>query len=205
MKNWILALSLILLWISLSKWEEIKYKDFTLLNSFRIPFPAFTQGFIYNSTTKAIIESTGLERKSGIRLYYLNETSQEATPSIIKYKNNDDEFGEGLTYFKGKYYQLTWLNNVIHVFDKNFNHLKTADLPREMHNSGWGITNDDTYLYANWGTDEIFQIDPITLKTNKIILAKKPDGRPLKKLNEWEIVKDAMYWNQVNDNYSSYF
>ncbi|CAI2374584.1 unnamed protein product [Moneuplotes crassus] len=171
-------------------------QDYNLLNTFRIPFPAFTQGFIYNNTNKWIIESTGLTGQSRIRVYTLNEDTQEASVAKRKFQNHNNEFGEGLTYLNGTYYQLTWMNKIIHLFDSNFKHLGSKPLPKEMKGSGWGITTDNHFLYATSGTDIIFKIDPETLLTVEEIKALDTDGSPLRGLNECQIVDKDLYCNK---------
>ena len=193
MKFWILTFIILILLKNLNCQEEKKYKDFNLINTFKIPYPAFTQGFIYNKTTKLITESTGLVGQSLIRTYALNEFSNKANISTTKFTNPTNQFGEGLAYLNGFYYQLTWMNNIINILDDNFKLVKTQKLPHQMRKTGWGLSTDGEYLYANSGTDEIFKINPSNLEVVKILKAKGADGRPLRYLNECEIVGPHMY------------
>ena len=173
--------------------EDREYTDFKLLNYFRIPFPAFTQGFIYNQTTKLITESTGIAGQSRIRTYSLDEYSHKANGATLKFKNPEEEFGEGLAYLNGFYYQLTWMNNLLNILDHDFNLIKTKELPHQMRGIGWGLSTDGEFLYGNSGTDEIFKINPKSLEVVDIVKAKGVDGKPLKNLNECEIVGPQMY------------
>src|ERR1043165_4874052 len=53
-------------------------------------------------------------------------------------------FGEGLTFFGGKLYQMTYREHRVLVFDDHMRRLPELSNPRE----GWGLTHDDTQLIA---------------------------------------------------------
>ena len=107
--------------------------------------------------------------------------------------NDNHVFAEGLTYLNGKYYQLTWQNNIMNVYNENFNLYTTAILPNEMKNEGWGLTNDGTYLYATSGSSYLFVIDPSNYSLKNIVNVHDSKGRAVKFLNECEIVDTSIY------------
>ena len=64
------------------------------------------------------------------------------------YKDNK-YFGEGITVFDDKIYQLTWESNLGFVYDKNS--FKKIDQFTYNH-EGWGITTYDNKLVISDGT-----------------------------------------------------
>ena len=173
--------------------KELETDDFVLLNTYTIPYPAFTQGLIYDDENGKMIESAGEYKHSKIRTFTLNEAEQSTSIPKTEVKNTDDIFAEGLAYLNGIYYQLTWLNGVVYLYDSDFNLIETKNLPSEMKNSGWGLATDGHHLYATSGTDVIFVIDPKSWKVVKQVHTKGPDGRPLNQLNECEIIDASIY------------
>lgn len=111
---------------------------------------AFTQGLeIHNGF---IYESTGQYQESSMRKVDM-ETGKVI--NIINLK--DDVFGEGMTIFKDKIYQLTWQSNTGYVYDlKSFKQMYEFVYPTE----GWGLTNDGENLIMSDGSQYIYFIDP---------------------------------------------
>ena len=138
--------------------------DYTLIRTYNRPNSCFTQGFIYESDTHHITESCGRYRFSKIQTYELNPLFHSISDPKEEYKNDDKVFAEGLARLNDKYYQLTWRENLMYEFDKDFNLLNQYELPSEMRRSGWGLTTDGHYLLANSGTNVIFKIDPNDMK-----------------------------------------
>ncbi len=79
--------------------SEYTYKR---LNSFPHDVKAFTQGFVFYKDH--FYEGTGLYGNSSIR-------KVEMKTGNVQHQTNlaDDYFGEGITIFEEKIYQLTWL------------------------------------------------------------------------------------------------
>ena len=68
-------------------------------------------------------------------------------------------FGEGIAKFGDNWFWLTWKERIVFKYNKNFDLIDTLVLPPEM-KEGWGLTSDDTYLYATDGSEMLFTIDP---------------------------------------------
>lgn len=103
-------------------------------------------------------------------------------------------FGEGLTIFGGRIFQMTWREHLVFVFDMEGRRLRQMDNPRE----GWGLTHDATRLIASDGSDEIFFLSPdnfSTLGSLPVRLGRQPVSR----LNELEYVDGAIYANVFED------
>ena len=65
-------------------------------------------------------------------------------------------FGEGMTFFAGKLYQMTWRENLVFVFDAAMHRLPELKNPRE----GWGLTHDGSELITSDGSDTLFFLSP---------------------------------------------
>ena len=89
----------------------------------------------------------------------------------------------------------------MYVYDEDFVLLDTVLLPKEMKNSGWGLANDGTYLYATSGSSGIFKINSTTYQLEDIIYVTNNQGKPVNSLNECEIVDQSIYWNIFQTTY----
>src|SRR5215813_64951 len=94
---------------------------------------AFTQGLEFSDGH--LYESTGRTGQSTLR-----ECALETGRVLRKVKLPENEFGEGLTIFHGKIYQLTWLSKKGFIYD-----LRTLQKSGEFSyaTEGWGLTHDD--------------------------------------------------------------
>lgn len=145
---------------------------------------AFTQGLFYRDGF--LYESTGLVGKSSLRKVDL------ATGKIIKkIKLPDKYFGEGITYFNNKIYQLTWTNQKGFIYD--FKTLKkTAEFNYE--GEGWGIASDGKKLFMSDGSSKIQCREPASLKILKTLNVH--DGKePITGINELEFIKGEIWAN----------
>jgi len=145
---------------------------------------AFTQGLEYYDGH--LYESTGRMGESSLR-----EATLE-TGEILRRVNLPAEyFGEGLTIFHGKVYQLTWLSKIGFVYD-----LRTFRKSGEFHyqSEGWGLTHDDTSLILSDGTNKLQFIDPVSFAVTKTIEVYA-GNEAVTNLNELEYVKDELLSN----------
>jgi len=100
-------------------------------------------------------------------------------------------FGEGITVFDDKIYQLTWRARQALVFDKaSFEHLGWFPIPGE----GWGMTHNTESLIYSDGSEKLHFLSP---QTRKIIssLTITENGRPVYRLNELEWVEGVIWAN----------
>ncbi|MEJ7675351.1 MAG: glutaminyl-peptide cyclotransferase [Chitinophagaceae bacterium] len=106
-------------------------------------------------------------------------------------------FGEGITIFKNKIYQLTWESNKIFVYDiGNISKpIKTLNWPYQ----GWGITNDGNSLIISDGSNKLYYVLPDEEKNNmkqlKIISVADNTGT-LDMINELEYIDGYVYANR---------
>jgi len=99
---------------------------------------AFTQGLLWDDGV--LYESTGKEGRSSIR-----KVDLETGEVLQKRDLPGNIFAEGLALAGDKFYQLTWQNNLIYVYDRDFKLLK--EVPYDHH--GWGLTFDGQQLIAS--------------------------------------------------------
>lgn len=158
--------------------------SYCTVESFPHDRKAFTQGLEYEAGF--LYEGTGLEGRSTLRKVDL------ATGNVLKSVSLDKAFfGEGITIFGDRIFQLTWQNHKGFIYDKeSFQKLGEFEYPTE----GWGLTHDADSLILSDGTDKIYFLDPATLtETRRIQVLDK--GQPLEDLNELEYIKGTIFAN----------
>src|SRR6266404_4196325 len=145
---------------------------------------AFTQGLeCYGGY---LYESTGIAGQSTLRKVAL-DTGQV----IQKISLPSQYFGEGLTIFRGKIYQLTWLSKKGFVYN-----LRTFQQVAEFRyeTEGWGLTHDDKSLIMTDGSNKIRYIDPVSSAVTRTI-ELYAEGQGVVNLNELEYVKGEILAN----------
>ncbi len=150
---------------------------------------AFTQGLEYFDGF--LYESTGETGQSSLRRVHL-----ETGKVIQKVDLAPEYFGEGLTIFRGKIYQLTWLSKIGFVYE-----LKTFRKLRDFHyyGEGWGLSHDDSNLILSNGTNTLRYINPDTfevMRTLEVYAGKEA----VTNLNELECIENDIYANVWHAN-----
>jgi glutaminyl-peptide cyclotransferase len=145
---------------------------------------AFTQGLTFYEGK--LLESTGQEGRSSLRLVEIE------TGTILKKVDVPSPyFGEGITLFNGKIYQLTWLNQRGFIYDAStFNKLGEFSYTGE----GWGLTNDGQSLILSDGTNQIRFLNPDNFHVRRTI-AVTDGSRPVNEINELEYIHGEIYAN----------
>jgi glutamine cyclotransferase len=158
--------------------------SYAIVNAYPHDRNAFTQGLIFEDGI--LYEGTGLRGQSTLRKVALE------TGAILQlYALPAQYFGEGVTVYGDKIYQLTWQSNVGFVYDKHsFQLLQQFHYPTE----GWGITHDGERLIMSDGTSTLHFLDPETLEEIGQIQVYDSDG-PVVRLNELEYVQGEIYAN----------
>ena len=145
---------------------------------------AFTQGLEYFEGH--LYESTGRYGESTLR-----ETSLETGKVLQRVDLPSKYFGEGLTIFHGKIYQLTWLTKVGFIYDlRTFR--KIGEFPYSS--EGWGLTHDDSSLILSDGTNKLQFINPISFAVSKTIEVYA-DNEAVTNLNELEYINGEIFAN----------
>lgn len=149
---------------------------------------AFTQGlFVERSAPLTLVETTGLEGRSGLRRVDV------ATGRVEKRQENGPaDFGEGAVRFGDRIYQLTWQQQRAYVYDaETWAPLDTLTYAGE----GWGLTTDGTHLVMSNGTSDLVWRDPATF--NEVRRVRVMNGQnAVGQLNELEWI-DGKVWANV--------
>lgn len=150
---------------------------------------AFTQGLQYYQGF--LYEGTG-GREGDDFFSSIRKVDLETGRVLKKYDLPRDYFGEGITVFGDKLYQLTWQEMTAFVYDLN-----DFKLLREIRYSGegWGLTTDGTDLIMSDGTHVLRFVDPESFKTKRTIVVRDDSGRPIARLNELEFIKGEIWAN----------
>ena len=158
---------------------------YEIINSYPHDPTAFTQGLIY--LDGVLYEGTGRHGQSSLREVDL-ETGDVQTYSTIP----EQYFGEGITIFDDKIYQLTWKSQTGFIYDQDsFELLDTFTYPTE----GWGLTHDGEQLIMSDGTNNLYFLDPDTLEIKNMISVLDVQGNPIMRLNELEYIDGEVYAN----------
>jgi glutamine cyclotransferase len=144
----------------------------------------FTEGLEVHDG--AIYESTG-KFLSDTRINRINSRTGQVSVVI---NAGSSYFGEGLTFFAGRLYQLSYRERRVFVFDKNGRRIKELSNPRE----GWGLTHDRQHLIASDGSNRLYFLSPDDFSTKKV-LAVFNQAKPVKNLNELEHAQGAIWAN----------
>lgn len=163
--------------------KPIRY-EYEIVNTFPHDPKAFLQGLVWEDGIW--YEGTGLYGESTLRRV------DAATGEVLQKVDLDASlFGEGITIFDGKIYQLTWKAQRGFIYDKeSFELIEEFTYPTE----GWGITHDGEQLIMSDGTPTIYFWDPATLEATRTITVTD-NGRPVRNLNELEYINGLIYAN----------
>jgi glutaminyl-peptide cyclotransferase len=107
-------------------------------------------------------------------------------------------FGEGIAFFKGKLYQLTYKNQTGFIYDAG--NYKLLDSFRYSNQEGWALTTDSNRLIMSDGTSNLTFLDPSSLKPVGS-LAVTENSVPVDSLNELEYIHGFIYANRYMKDY----
>jgi glutaminyl-peptide cyclotransferase len=145
---------------------------------------AFTQGLEFHDGR--LFESTGRTGQSSLR-----ECVLETGKVLRSVKLPSQEFGEGLTVFGGRIYQLTWLSKKGFIYD-----VRTFKKTGEFHydSEGWGLTHDDRSLILSDGTNRLQFLNPQTFAVTRT-LEVYAGNEAVTNLNELEYIQGEIFAN----------
>ena len=147
---------------------------------------AYTQGLeLYKGK---MYESTGDYANSSLRITDF-KTGKVEKKHVM---GSDKIFGEGITIFNNKIYQLTWQSNKVYVYDIDniVKPVATFTWPYE----GWGITNNGTDLIISDGSANLYFVNPQDFKLKNTVSVQTNLG-PVENLNELEFIDGFVYAN----------
>jgi glutaminyl-peptide cyclotransferase len=150
---------------------------------------AFTQGLIY--VDGQLFESTGLYGASTLRRVAL--TTGEVLQSIDL---PSSYFGEGLTMFGDRLFQLTWQEQICFIWHPiNFAPQGSFSYTGE----GWGLTHDGRLLILSDGTSLLRTFDPMT-HAELGSVAVTDGAVAVHLLNELEWIRGEVFANRLLSN-----
>lgn len=170
-----------------SKKREVvmaKLYDYRVVREYPHSTKSYTQGLQY--VDGVMWEGTGREGSSHLQTIDLKTGGVNILASLP-----NSEFGEGITHYKDRIYQLTWESHKAYLYDSKGNFIKNITYRGE----GWGITTDGEHLYMSDGSSTIRRINPETFATEESICVTL-NGEPLDLLNELEWI-DGHIWANV--------
>ena len=158
--------------------------SYTIVNEWPHDPSAYTEGLLFYDHN--IYESTGGYGESSIRKMAIGSRT------MLKKKLADEHYGEGLTIFDGKLFQLTWTSEKGFIYEpKELKELGSF----EYKGKGWGLTNDKEFLIVSDGSDQLSFLDPVSFEIKKSCSVKDDQGLPLDNLNELEYIHGEIYAN----------
>lgn len=164
--------------------------NYTIVKVYPHDTSSYTEG-LFLSNGK-FYEGTGQPGKSKFAVIDMNTGKP-----LQEIKIKDDEFGEGISLINGKIYQLTWQNNIVHVYDAaTLKKIKDLPWPYE----GWGMTTDGKNLIVSTGSSNLYYVNPDDFKIIKQVAVTDNYG-PVGNINELEFVDGTVYANQYETNY----
>lgn len=165
---------------------------YNIVNIYPHDTGAYTQGLqLYNGK---MYEGTGDWVNSSLRITDFKTGKVEKIHPI----GTKQIFGEGITIFNGKIYQLTWRSNIVYVYEvSNIDKpVTTFSWPYE----GWGITNNGTDLIISDGSANIYFVNAGDFKVKKRITVAE-DGVLIDSINELEFIDGYIFANVYQSDF----
>ncbi|MFM7858745.1 MAG: glutaminyl-peptide cyclotransferase [Flammeovirgaceae bacterium] len=163
--------------------------EYTIVKVFPHDTKAFTQGLVVHEGK--LLESTGQNGTSWIAEVDIASGKQDKRVEL-----EEQYFGEGITIFNNKIFQLTWKSNVGFIYNKQYKKIGEFKYNRE----GWGITHNGVDLIVSDGSDKLYFLDSATQEVKKSISVTE-NGKSIDKLNELEYIDGYVYANRWQTNF----
>lgn len=163
---------------------DVQVYTYEVIQSYPHDPQAFTQGLIWFNGY--LYEGTGLRGRSSLRKVNL------ANGTVLEQVNLPEEFfGEGITIWEDKIFQLTWRSNTGFIYTVDgFEQIGRFEYPTE----GWGLTHDGTQLIMSDGTATLYFLDPDTFVRQGTVSVTL-QNQPVDLLNELEYIDGLVYAN----------
>jgi len=146
---------------------------------------AYTQGLIFEEGF--LYEGTGQYNESSLRKVEVR-TGEPIRLTMLA----GEIFGEGITIFNGRIYQLTYKSQVGFVYEKES--FKRIQKVYYQNKEGWGLTHDGTHLIMSDGSNRIYYMDPEYFTEIRQLEVYDNKG-PVSRLNELEYIEGKIFAN----------
>ena len=169
----------------LSDVKPVEY-GYRVVNAYPHDPEAYTQGIQYADGW--LFEGTGNYGRSSLRRVELE------TGKVRQIRSLDESlFGEGITVFGDRIYQLTYRSQVGFVYDRDsFEEIRKVYY---RNREGWGLTHNGAELIMSDGTHVIYFLDPEMFTINRQIEVYHDRG-PADSLNELEYIGGKIWANR---------
>ena len=170
----------------------VKKKELTqanIIEKYNHDPSAFTQGLVYQN--EHFFESTGGWGTSEIKK--INKKTGKVTnfkKLLPKY------FGEGITIYDDKIFQVTWKSKKGFVYD--INNFELID-EFKISGQGWGLTNDGKSLILSDGSEKIYFLNLKNLEVEKTIYVSLNGNKQIL-INELEFIRGEIWANIWKSN-----
>jgi glutamine cyclotransferase len=163
---------------------------YTVVRSYPHDPKAFTQGLEYFDGF--LYEGTGQKGRSALRKVEL-----ESGKVVQEEKLHPQYFGEGITIFQGKIFQVTWKDRQGFIYDA-----KTMKFIRNFtyFGEGWGLTHDAGLVVMSDGSSTLRFLETTRFQ-EKRRLKVVDAGVAIEKLNELEMVRGEIWANVWETDY----
>jgi len=147
---------------------------------------AYTQGLEY--VDGWLYEGTGNRGSSSLRRVNLE------SGEVVQIRDLDQSlFGEGITVFGQRIYQVTYTSQVGFIYDRStFEELQKIYYQNK---EGWGLANNGEELIMSDGSHILYFLDPELFTVNRQIEVYSDEG-PAESLNELEFINGKIWANR---------
>lgn len=164
--------------------------SFQVVNQFPHDTSAFTEGFTFHDGS--LFESTGAPDSPANSGTWIGSIDMKTGKPDKKISLGKKYFGEGITFLKGKLYQLTWQSKKGFIYDaKTYKKLGEFAFKGE----GWGLTNDGTNLIMSTGTSNLYYLTADSVRLVKMLPVQDNTGY-VENINELEYIGGFIYANK---------
>lgn len=166
-----------------------------LVNAYPHDTSSYTQGYVVYKGQ--LLEGTG--GKPGDNAYEsrISKIELPSGKASFTQKLSTDYFGEGITVFNDKLYQITWREKTGFIYDP-VTLKKTGEF--QIKTEGWGLTHDSTSLILSDGSSNLYFLNPENFTTSRILTVTDQYG-PVNNLNELEFINGYIYANRWQTNF----
>ena len=162
-----------------------KRYSYKVINTYPHDKDAFTQGLFYDNGL--LYEGTGQETGSTLREVELE------TGKVLRQLNLDPSlFGEGITLYKDRIYQVTWQSTRWDLFMIN----PTSDMINKIYyqTEGWGLTTMNDRIVMSDGSNILYFFEPEMF--NAVSRIEVYDNeKKVDQLNELEYINGEIWAN----------
>ncbi|HUV00519.1 MAG TPA: glutaminyl-peptide cyclotransferase [Bacteroidales bacterium] len=161
-----------------------KRVGFKVVHTYPHDRDAFTQGLFFQNGF--LYEGTGQETGSSLR-----EVELESGKILRQLNLESSVFGEGITLYRDRIFQVTWQNKVGFVYDR-----ATFRLINKVYyqTQGWGLTTMDDRIVMSDGSNVLYFIEPESFTIVSRIEAYDNEKK-IDQLNELEYINGEIWAN----------